>query len=258
MHIVVVTKATPDTGAKITVENGVPTWKEAMVINPWDEYSVTEAVVLKEEHKAKVTIMAVGPAEHDDALKQGLAIGCDEAIRVWDEALVGHDSLQYARALAAAIKKLGDVTLVIFGKEFADSGSNQHIYQTARLLGFQVLGSVSKLISLDFGAGTIKVERSVEQGKQTVSSKLPAVLGVLKDITEPRYPSFIGIRKAAKAQIPVWGLSDLGIEASTPKATILSYSEPPKREGEVEFIEGESPREIAEKLAEKLLEEKVL
>ncbi len=81
---------------------------------------------------------------------------------------------------------------------------------------------------------------------------------MLKDIAEPRYPSFIGIRKAAKAQIPVWGLADLGIEAGAPKASVTSYAEPPKQEGEVEIIEGASPREIAEKLAEKLLEDKVL
>lgn len=259
MHIVVVTKATPDTGAKITVEGGRPTWKEEMVINPWDEYSVTKAVMLKEEHNAKVTVITIGPAENEDALKRGgLAIGADEAIRVWDDALVGHDSLQYARVLAAAIQKLGDVTLVIFGKEFADSGTNQHIYQTARKLGFNVLGSVSNLVAIDFGAGTLSVERSVEQGKQTVSSKLPAVIGVLKDIAEPRYASFMNIRKAAKAQIPVWSLADLGLEAGAPKVTVGSYTEPPKQEGEVELIEGASAREIAEKLAEKLLEDKVL
>lgn len=258
MHIVVVTKATPDTGAKISVEGGQVAWKEAMVINPWDEYSVTKAVMLKEEFKAQVTIMTVGPEENDDALKQGLAIGCDQAIRIWDDALAGNDSLQYARALAAAIQKLGDVTLVIFGKEFADSGTNQHIYQVARKLGFTVLGAVSNLVEIDFAGGTLKAERSLEQGKQTVTSKLPAVIGVLKDIAEPRYPSFIGIRKAAKAKIPVWDAAEIGLEIAPAKATVFSYAEPPKREGEVEMIEGGSAREIAEKLADKLLEDKVL
>lgn len=258
MHVVVVTKATPDTAAKISVEGGEVTWKESMVLNPWDEYSVTQAVLLKDEHKAKVTIITLGTEEHAEALKQGLAIGCDQAIRIWDDALDGYDSLQYARAVTAAIQKLDNVNLVIFGKEFADSGTNQHVYQVARKLGFNVLGSVSKLLELDADAGDIKVERAVEQGTETVSSKLPAVMGVLKDITEPKYPSFIGIRKAAKAKIPVWDLSELGIEAGTRQVLVVSYEEPPRPEGDVELIEGDSPRSIAEKLADKLIEEKLI
>ncbi len=258
MHVVVVTKSTPDTAAKISVENGDVTWKEAMVINPWDEYSVTEAVLLKDAHKVKATVMTLGTEDHNDALKQGLAIGCDQAIRIWDDALEGHDSLQYARAVAAAVQKLDDVSLVIFGKEFADSNSDQHVYQVARKLGVPVLGAVAKILEIDFEAKTIKVERLLEQGKQTVTCSLPAVIGVLKDINEPKYPSFIGIRKAAKAEIPVWDLGELGIELGDVKATVEALTEPPKREGDVEMIDGDSPSEIAGKLADKLIEEKVI
>lgn len=259
MHVVVVTKSTPDTAAKVTVDaSGKPTWSEAMVINPWDEYSVTEAVLLKEAHKGQATIMTVGTEEHNEALKQGLAIGLDQAVRVWDSALVGADSLLYAKAVAAAIQKLGNVDLVIFGKEFADLGSDVHVYQIARKLGFTVLGSVSKILEIDFAGKTIKVERMLEQGKQIVTSKLPAVIAVLKDINEPKYPSFIGIRKAAKAEIPVWSLADLGLDVGTRQTQVSSYANPPKNEGEVEMIEGASAAEKAAKLADKLIEAKVI
>ncbi len=259
MHVVVITKSTPDTAAKITVDDsGAVTWKEAMVMNPWDEYAVTEAILLKDAHKVKATIMTLGTEEHAEALKQGLAIGCDQAVRIWDDALVDHDSLQYARAVAAAVQKLDDVSLALFGKEFSDSNSDQHIYQIARKLGWPVLGSVSKILDIDFAAKTIKVERMVEQGKQVVTSSLPAVVAVLKDINEPKYPSFMGIRKAAKAQIPLWDLAELGIEAGERKTEVQQLTEPPKREGEVEIIEGDSAAEIAGKLADKLIEEKVI
>lgn len=259
MHVVVVTKSTPDTAAKVTVDaSGKPTWSEAMVINPWDEYSVTEAVLLKEAHKGQATIMTVGTEEHNEALKQGLAIGLDQAVRVWDSALVGADSLLYAKAVAAAIQKLSNVDLVIFGKEFADLGSDVHVYQIARKLGFTVLGSVSKILEIDFAGKTIKVERMLEQGKQIVTSKLPAAIAVLKDINEPKYPSFIGIRKAAKAEIPVWSLADLGLDAGTRQTQVSSYANPPKIEGEVEMIEGASAAEKAAKLADKLIEAKVI
>lgn len=264
MHVVVVTRSTPDTAAKVEVNAaGAVTWGDAqLVINPWDEYTVTEAVILKEAHKVKTTVLAVGPEQHNDSLKQGLAIGIDEAARIWDDAMEGQDSLGYASAVAAAIKKLGDVDLVMFGKELVDVGSDAHIYQVGRKLGWPVLGSVSKIQAIDFNAKTLKVERMIEEGKQIVSSKLPAVISVLKDINEPRYPSFMGIRKASKAQIPVWGSADLGLgdAASGGAAHVrtIAYSNLPVRQGTVEIIEGVTEQEKAEKLVAKLLEEKVI
>ena len=264
MHVVVVTRSTPDTAAKVEVNAaGAVTWGDAqLVINPWDEYSVTEAVILKEAQKVKTTILAVGPEQHNDSLKQGWAMGVDEAARIWDDTMEGQDSLGYANAVAAAIKKLGDVDLVIFGKELVDVGSDAHIYQVGRKLGWPVLGSVSKIQAVDFAAKTIKVDRMVEEGKQIVSSKLPVVISVLKDINEPRYPSFMGIRKASKAQIPVWGSADLGLDKAAAGATAQvrtsGYSNLPARQGSVEIIEGANEQEKAEKLAAKLLGEKVI
>ena len=264
MHVVVITKSTPDTAAKVEVNAaGAVTWGDAqLVINPWDEYSVTEAVLLKEAHSVKTTILTVGPEIHNDALKQGLAIGIDEAVRVWDEGMEGQDSLGYANAVAAAIKKLGDVDLIIFGKELVDIGTDAHIFQVGRKLGWPVLGSVSKIVKIDFGAKTITVDRQIEEGKQTVSSKLPVVMSVLKDINEPKYPSFMGIRKASKAVIPVWGSTDLGIaDAGAGSAALVKtekYFNLPARQGAVEIIEGANEQEKAEKLVARLLEEKVI
>jgi electron transfer flavoprotein beta subunit len=264
LHVVVVTRSTPDTAAKVEVNAaGAVTWGDAqLVINPWDEYTVTEAVILKEAHKVKTTVLAVGPELHNDSLKQGLAIGIDEAARIWDDTMDGQDSLGYASAVAAAVKKLGDVDLVMFGKELVDVGSDAHIYQVGRRLGWPVLGSVSKIQAIDFNAKTIKVERMIEEGKQIVSSKLPAVISVLKDINEPRYPSFMGIRKASKAQIPVWSSADLGLgdaaSGGAARVHTAAYSNLPVRQGSVEIIEGATEQEKAEKLVAKLLEEKVI
>lgn len=259
MHVVVCTKSTPDTAAKVTVNDaGEVTWTEAVVINPWDEYAVTEAVLLKEAHGVKTTVITLGDETHAEALKQGLAIGCDQAIRIWDDTLVDHDHLQYAKAIAAAVGKLEDPSLLIFGKEFADLQTDQYVYQVARKLGWNVLGAVAKILDIDFEAGTIKVERMLEQGKQVVTTQLPAVIAVLKDINEPKYPSFIGIRKAAKADIPVWDVAELGADMGSPKTQVAQLSNPPAKEGDVEIIEGDSVDEVAGKLADKLIEEKVI
>jgi electron transfer flavoprotein beta subunit len=258
-RIIVVTKNTPDTAAKVSVNDaGSVTWGEAMVINPWDEYSVTEAVLLKEAHGAQATVLTLGEEAHNEALKQGLAIGADDAVRIWDASLKDHDSLQYSRAIAAAIQKIGEADLVIFGKELVDVGTDQHVYQVGRLLGWEVLGAVSKILEIDFAAKTIKVERLLEQGKQVLTSPLPAVISVMKDINEPKYPSFVGIRKAAKAEIPVWDAAALGADLGSPATKVAAYNNLPARTGSVQMIDGASAEEKAKNLVEKLFEDKIL
>ena len=105
---------------------------------------------------------------------------------------------------------------------------------------------------------SVTVDRITEEGRQTVSAKMPAVLSLVQSIGEPRYPSFMGIRKASKATIPVWSLADVGASAPAPVVTRTELMNPPVQEREVEMITGESAAEIADKLADKILAEKVL
>lgn len=259
MHIVVFTRSTPDTAARVEVSgDGKVTWGDAAtVVNPWDEYALEEAILQAKNGGGKATVVAIGPEMHNEALKHSLAMGLDDAVRVWDPALDGADSLAYATAAAAAVKKIGDVSLVILGKESVDVGTDQHNYQIARKLGWNMLSFVSKILAVDFAAGTIRVERLLEQGKQTVTSKLPAVISVMKDINEPRYPSFIGIRKASKAVIPEWTLADLGAALPPQRTRTVALKNPEVREVQVEMIDG-TPEEQAARLVDRLLEEKVL
>ena len=259
MHVVTFTRSTPDTAAKVEVDGeGNVTWGDvATVVNPWDEYALEEAIAQAKSAGGDSTVVAIGPEMHTDALKHSLAMGIKNAIRVDDDTLDPADSLGYATVAAATVNKIGDVDLVIFGKESVDVGTDQHIYMTARKLGWTMLSYVSKIIEVDYDAKTIKVEKMLEQGKQIITSKLPAVISVMKEINEPRYPSFIGIRKAGKAKIPVWSLADLAAEAPAAKTKVEAYHNPPVRDVEVEMIDGE-PEEQAAKLVDRLLEEKVL
>lgn len=259
MQIVTFTRSTPDTAAALAVgADGKVTWGSAgTVVNPWDEYALEEAIVQAKNTGTKATVIAIGYDWHNDALKHSLAMGLDEAARIDDPALDPADSLAYGIAAAAAVRKLGETKLVLFGKEAVDTGTDQHIVVTARKLGWPLLTGVSKILELDFAAGKIKVERALEGGKQVVTSSLPAVVSVAKEINEPRYPSFIGIRKASKAAIPVWSLADLGVSLPARGAQTTAVHALPARNVQVEMIEGESA-EQAKQLVDKLLEEKVL
>lgn len=260
MHIVTFTRSTPDTAAKVEVNAaGVVAWGDAAtVVNPWDEYSLEEAIRQAEKLNGDSTVIAVGGEMHNEALKHSLAMGLKNAVRVNAAGLDMTDSLQWATLAAAAVKKIDGAKLVIFGKEHVDVGTDQASYQTARKLGWTMLSYVSQVLEIDAAAGTIKVERTLEQGKQVVTASLPAVLTVLKGINEPRYPSFIGIRKASKAVIPEWTPAELGVELPASSSQLVSYNNPPAREVATEIIDGASVQEKAAKLADKLLEEKVL
>ncbi len=256
MKIIACIKQVPDSEAKVKAEGGKVSYGDApLVINPFDEYAMEGALQQKEAAGGTVTALSIGSESARDALKHALAMGADDAILVSDPALENLDTQGAARILAAAIQKIGGVDMVVFGRQSLDNGSGLTPPQTARLLGWPMLGLAGQ-IKVD--AGSVTVERVIEEGRQTVSAKLPAVVSVIQSIGEPRYPSFMGIRKASKAEIPVWSLADLGASAPAAIVTRTEIVSPPSRESTVEIITGDSPQAIAEKLAEKILAEKVL
>lgn len=259
MKVIVCVKQVPDSAAAVMVENGEVSWGDApLVINPWDEYAVEAALQLTEKHGGDVVAISMGGEEAKEALKHALAMGCTEAVLVSDPALAGQDSAGVARVLAAAVQKSGDADLVMFGKQAIDSDTGVTASMVARVLGWSPLTLVSVIEDLDPDAKTVKVDRAMEEGRQKVESQLPAVMSIVKDFGEPRYPSFMGIRKASKAEIPAWTAADLGIEPPQPVVTWPELINPPAREITNEIIEGASPEEIAAKLADKIMEEKVL
>jgi electron transfer flavoprotein beta subunit len=265
LHILVCTKHTPDSEAKMSVdEAGNVSWGESpLIINPWDEYAVEEALLLRDQHGGKVTVLSVGPEEALEALKHAIAMGCDEAVRVWDDGCAGSDTLATSYVLAKAIEKMGDVDLILLGKSAIDAQTGQVGTAVARRLGMPSLMYVIKIAVLDPDGKAITVERLLEEGRQVVSAPLPAVVGTTKGINEPRYTSFIGIRKAAKMEYPTWTLADVGAEADKVGAAgsgvrwpgVLA---PPAREGEAEIIEAGTVEEAAAALVDKLLAEKVV
>ncbi len=256
MKIIACIKQVPDSEAKVKAEGGQVSWGDApLVINPFDEYAVEGALQQKEATGGTVTALCVGGESAKDALKHALAMGADDAVLVSDAALNDLDTVGAARVLAAAINKIGGADMVIFGRQTLDNGAGLTPAQTARIIGWPMLGLAGQ-IKVD--AGTVTVERVIEEGRQTVSAKMPVVLSVVQSIGEPRYPSFMGIRKASKATIPVWSLSDLGASAPAAVVTRSELMNPPVQEKEVEMITGENAAEIADKLADKILAEKVL
>jgi electron transfer flavoprotein beta subunit len=264
MNVIILMKQTPDTAKLSDRVTGLDIMQEGgpRIVNPWDEYSLEEGISLAEKHKGNATILTLGKPESTEAMKTGLAMGAKEAILLSDPAFADGDSLATARTLKAAIEKIGDYDLVVAGKAAIDGDTAQTPAQVAALLDVPYLGFVAEIKAIDFNAKTITVVRAMEYGRETVESRLPAVISVLKEANEPRYPSFMGIRKAARAKIPTWGLGDLGLDANDvgsngSQVAWVDVSLPPKKDVELELIEGE-PKAAAKILADRLMAEKVI
>jgi electron transfer flavoprotein beta subunit len=256
LKLIVLVKSTPDTTAAIKVENGRATWGEApLVINPWDEYAVEAALRLKEVNGGTVTAVSVGGEEARIALKHALAMGADDALLVSHPSLTMVDPQAIARILSAVIQNIGGVDLAFFGRQAIDDDTGTTPAQAARLLGWPALTLVS-VINVE--GSNLRVERAIEEGRQIVSAKLPAVISLVKDSGEPRYPSFMGIRRASKIEIPTWSLSQIGMPAPTAVIDNLAFLNAPIREVVCELITGSNPQEIAGTLVEKILGEKLL
>lgn len=266
MHALVCIKSVPDsTEVRINPEtNTLMRGEVESVINPFDTYAIEEAIRLKEAHGGKVTVITMGPPKAEKELKEAVAMGCDEAVFLCAREFAGADTWCTAYTLAQAIRKIGDYDIILCGRQAVDGDTGQVGPGIANQLGIPQLTYVSKLCALDPQAGTITVERLVEEGREVVSSRLPALLTVVKDINQPRYPTFRGIRAARRMEIPQWGPADLpGVDAAllgldgSPTKVIKVFA-PPKREGKVEIIAGETTDQVADALAERLLRDKAI
>lgn len=260
MNIIVLLKQVPDLTQLAGPADG-PRMLEAdapKVVNPWDEYALETAIQLKEAHGGQVTCLTVGPPQAVEALRTALAMGLDQAVLISDPALTRIDSLATARLLATGIGKLGHYDLIVGGRASIDAAASATAVQVAALLDLPVISYVAELKSVDPVAASVTAIRLLENGRQRVSSRLPALITVVKEINEPRYPSFMGLRQAKKAVIPTWTLADLGLEAGQLKAQVSwQISAAPSREARLEMLQG-PPAEAAATLADRLIDDQVI
>jgi electron transfer flavoprotein beta subunit len=265
MKFVVCAKLTPDTEqlADVKPEDvGTDDLGVTMVLNPWDEFAVEEALQLQERFDGEAVVLTVGNDDATEALKRAVAMGVEEAVLLSDDMFEGSDAWGTSHILAQAIKKIGDYTVILTGKQSVDGNGGLVGPGLAAQLGLPFVSNVNKIEDMTEESAT--VHRNLDEGIQTVKVKLPAVLAVSTEINEPRYPNFMGIRKASRMQYPAVGADELpGLDQSRlgEGAALLKWTnlrKPPARTGKVEFVQGGSPAETAALLVDKLIADKVL
>ncbi len=263
MKFVVCVKLTPDTEQLGEVQTNKVNSSDlgvTMVLNPWDEFAVEEALQLQDRFGGDAVAVTAGSEESAEALKRAVAMGISEAVLLDDPSFAGSDAWGVASILAAGVKHQGDYTLVLTGKQSVDGNSGLVGPGLACKLGVPFVSGVSKFVEVSDGSAT--VQRVLDEGVQTVKVPLPAVFSVSKEINEPRYPNFMGIRKASKMQIPPVGAAELGLDGSVGAGSALvewtDVRKPEKRTGACEFIEGASASEKSTTLVNKLFADKVI
>lgn len=212
MNIVVCLKQVPGTTeVKINPEtNTLIRQGIKNIINPFDSYALEEGVRLKEKFGGKITAISMGPSQAVDILKEAISLGADEAVLLSDRVFAGADTWATAYTLAGAVKKLGQIDLIICGRQSTDGDTAQVGPEMAEMLGVAFTAYVSQIEEIT--ANRMRVKRMIDEGYEIIQSTLPAVITVTKEINIPRLPSLRGIMKSKNAKIPIWTLQDLGLD----------------------------------------------
>jgi electron transfer flavoprotein beta subunit len=229
------------------------------VINGYDENALEVALQIREAMGGKVTAICMGEEIATRALKQALAMGADEAILLNDAAFADGDANSTAHVLAAAIKKIGTYDLILCGRQASDWDMAQVPSGIAELLD---LPSVTAVQKVEIQDAAIRVERILEDGYEVLELPTPCLVTVSNEANSPRYPTLKGIMAAGKKQIPTWDLAEVGVDTaqvgSAGALTTVAKLYIPIFDSDCEFIEGDTPEEMGEKLALRLRELKII
>ena len=258
MNIIVCIKQVPDTTnvridpeTNTLVRSGVQS-----IVNPFDMYAIEEAIRLKEKFGGMITVITMGPPQAEEALREAISLGADEAVLVSDRAFAGSDTWATSYTLSKAVQKIGKFDLVICGKQAIDGDTAQVGPGVAAFLDIPQITFVKKIE--DIKDSFIRAERMTEEGYDIIESPLPCLITVVKEINEPRLPSLKGKMRAKKIEIKKLEAKDLdadpdslGLKGS-PTKVVKIFTPSPRKGGQM--LEGEA-KDVCEKLVELLKSE---
>ena len=263
MKIVVCMKQVPDTTevkidpvTNTLIRDGVPA-----IINPDDKCGIEAALEIKERVPGTtVTVITMGIPAAEIALREALAMGCDEAVLLTDRKLGGADTWATSSAIAGAVKKLG-ADLVICGRQAIDGDTAQVGPQIAEQLH---VPQVSYVEELKADGEYMIVKRQFEDQAHMLKVKMPCLLTALAELNEPRYMTVKGIVEAYEKPVTVWGFDDLkndlnpewiGLKGS-PTNVFQSFGKQLRAPGTK--LVGVTPEQAVEAIMAKLIERHII
>ena len=253
MNIIVCIKQVPDTTdvridpeTNTLIRSGV-----ACIVNPFDMYAVEEGIRLKEKFGGKVLVITMGPPQAEEALRETISLGADEAILVSDRAFAGSDTWATSYTLSKAVSRIQDYDLVICGKQAIDGDTAQVGPGISAHLDIPQITYVKKIEKVDLQKREMRAERMTEEGYEIIESPLPCLITVVKEINEPRLPSLKGKMRAKSAEIKKWEAKDLDVDPGligldgSPTKVVKIFTPPPRKGGQI--FQGDA-KEVSGKL----------
>ena len=229
------------------------------VINPYDVQAVEIALRLKDKFGGNITTITIDTDADTNIIKHTLAMGADKGIILSDKGFKQLDSFSISYILSQAIKKIGDLNLVLCGRQAADWDEGIVGPLIAENLGLPL---VTLAKEIDIANGKLKVIRVAFEDSQVICASQPALVTVSNEVGQPRLPSGWGIISASRKQIPIWNAEDIEadlsqIEEKKTRRKLVKLFIPEQRRS-CEIIQGGTPAEMSITLAERLIKEGVL
>ena len=238
MKIVVCAKHVPDIQAdrRFTPEGRVDRGRGDGTVNEVDENALEAARRIADAGEdVEVVVVTMGPAPAVDAVRRGLQQGADRGVHVCDDALAGSDAFATAAVLAAAVRRLGDVDLILVGMAALDSLTSLLPAALAEELDVPAL---TIAVELEVAGGVVRVRRDLDHVVEVLEAPLPALVSVTDGINTPRLANFQAIMAARTKPVETWSLADLGIDPASvgqraARTRVLEVSEVAPRDPEV-------------------------
>lgn len=267
MEILVCVKQVPDTAeVKIDPEKhtviraGVPN-----IFNPFDQNALEAALQLKDSQGARVTLLSMGPPQAEDVLREGLAMGADDAYLLTDRKVGGSDTLATGYCLAQAVRKVAELQgveqfdVVLCGKQAIDGDTAQVGPQIATELG---IPQITYAAEINVDGTTVRVKQQNEEGYIVTEAQFPVLITAVKELNEPRFPTIRGTMKAKKREIPHLSADDIKVDETkiglkgSPTMVRKIFTPPQRTQGLV--IKEEDPNAAVSVLMEKLTAQKII
>jgi electron transfer flavoprotein beta subunit len=253
MNIIVFVKATIDRNAPLSADETFPgdrDDKADVMTNNYDKHAIEAALqTIEKKGEGKVTAVCLGSDMADKVVKEAIAMGCQEAIRIENSEARITNFFSVAKILAAVIKKIGTYDLIMFGMQSYDFGTATMAPMVSEFLDLPTASWVEKIL---LNGDSVKVEKVIEGGTRTIELKLPAVLSIASsgDFEEPRYTSVRRIMKASRTKVPVWEIDELEAGSLDTNVQFTGFEEPPARTEEcVVFKDDDVPALVDQLLA---------
>ncbi|HWR05743.1 electron transfer flavoprotein beta subunit/FixA family protein [Sporomusa sp.] len=231
---------------KINSDKSIDCSKAKWKISDYDKNAIEAAVQAARVLEGKAVALTFGAGQAKQSLKDALSRGIDEACWINSSLAADADGFITGKALAAAVTKLADVSLVICAEGSSDTYARQTAPRLGAALDWPVISSVAKI---EINGTVLTAQRRLEDCIETVQVELPAVVAVLPEINEAPLPSLKAVIAAAKKTVTEFTGDELGIAGLQPKTRILATQAYTMERKNIVFSEGDGPNKVKELVA---------